>query len=1518
MIRKENKRSPGAHGAAGVRIQERLRSRAAGAAAALMSLVAVLCAGCAEDPTEQPRGAQGGTGDYALLQLTVPGAAAGTRAAMTPAQEGGIAIEDTHIVLCQKWDAGWYLNRVIALAECTVTESEKPDANGYTTYNIEVPFETGTKGSKYCLGVIAGFDGGKAALEAAVNPFYGNELDAADPLRDIRTSLVATAAGKWPSGTAFPMWGESDEFTQVPNGSIGTLSLMRATARVDVGVKFIKNGDKYNLNDMQAEGLYNEGKGTYFALASVRVYGTMKGGTYGSAENVYGSITSEPSAATVPNTDVGKFGLEDLKYEYSEGTGTGTGTDNDFTDSTPADGGTWSDKEKSARRMLTRACYVFETKNEGAEFDAAACVIVGGYYGEDKTPTYYRIDFATTNIVNGVQNKPQPGNRFDLLRNKVYVVNITSVSGPGKNSPEEALKSDETKMTAEVQEWNQNDKVGDITTDGVYTLSVDKSELQYYTDGTPEEIVVKTDYDGVLGSGWTLEAEAEKADEQQKFENALLLYDSKGNQIPVADFAGSKGTTTLRIGMRELPDAGGKTAYLNGKLIVKSGRMQVQILIRQTSQDLLRILFEPEEMVFGRGNADAAENAAFTQPVKITVTTKKDYVLTITGKDANGATYTQTICNTQDHTQEDKVARDDRFEILFKREDNNGGDTNYSYLLLPKYFEQDRAFTFDVTASLPGFNDVAPAKERFMVYQLKDGMRWMVNEGAGYVVTPNPWHVIFSNQAHAGTRLNIEVKPDVTVSRPWWFSKGDDMTELPEWFMAGNADLIGKNLENVYNDANGGVRIKLDAYTELGRRSVTLKVEEMTGGLPTSDSKLIITQRGKTPALEPRLAQFTTDSPKHSFTRTQELDLEKGKKEIYTLDHGTGPGAGTYTFNVWASTYWKMFWNIEDQTQHDLSMNLLVKPDFVPTTTIRPKQYADGVEETWDGIFTVNVPPVPTVPFDNSGAETTEDPTVELGGRRTVTLELRNDSPKLTSEDVEDYARELRITRDLPAYTYIDLWPFENPDGQPANLDNMVYDNMPQPYDDAKFRVYTNAPVTLKLQQKKATESAYWGEDSVVLTPWTGYQRLDRLFKEIPGVMDKADMDPNKPATMYKLTATYKQYDKAKGENVTRDTTRIAYTGYHMVMPTVEGIPQNASIFASTARELTFDFSKSLFVTRKVRITKDKYYTHYKPVEDNGMADYEPTEYLTGDQGVEISSKSGLKEDMQVKVQLAANTHPNFLYKIGVEFFDEASQTWKEDPSAAPELYQDGTGVNGYIVYYERKNAAGSTKDNFMLEGKTTSTWRDKHGLDYAPATVFYANYNSAWEKTVEDAKTVKACDENARTNSANCDVEYIPSLRFIGTDAANKEQSWVAEKRACTCPHETGQTNAPAWIWVHEPGRTYQQYPAFGKLNYARCNVCNKNENINTLMHGTSADIFRQSRPDLAPLPTTWKHIPYTKYPDNSRAYSFAVNGYYVMPANNTKYMNWYFTNIAVDARIAYVEKLDDEIPIVRKVTTD
>ena len=1329
MIRKENKRSPGAHGAAGVRIQERLRSRAAGAAAALMSLVAVLCAGCAEDPTEQPRGPQGGTGDYALLQLTVPGAAAGTRAAMTPAQEGGIAIDNTHIVLCQKWDAGWYLNRVIALAECTVKESAAPDANGYKTYNIEVPFEKGTKGSKYCLGVIAGFAGGKAALEAAVNPFYGNELDAADPLRDIRTSLVATAAGKWPSDRMFPMWGESDEFTQVPNGSIGTLSLMRATARVDVGVKFIKNGDKYNLNDMQAEGLYNEGKGTYFALASVRVYGTMKGGTYGSAENVYGSITSEPSAATVPNTDVGKFGLEDLKYEV--------GKDNDFTDSTPADGVTWSPEETSARRMLTRACYVFETKNKGAEFDDAACVIVGGKYGnENAGVTYYRIDFATPNIQNGVQNKPQPGDRFDLLRNKVYVVNITSVSGPGKNTPEEALKSDETKMTAEVQEWNQNNTVGDITTDGVYTLSVDKSELQYYTDGTPEEIVVKTDYDGVLGSGWTLEAKAEKADEQQEFEDALLYYDSKGNAYPYTSDAfpktGPSGTpATLRIGMRELTDAGGKTAFRSGKLLFKAGRMQTRVVIQQTSQDLLRILFDPEEILFGAGYQDANENKKLTQTVKIAVTTKKPYELTITGKKADGSSYTQTIYNTNDPAQVSKNNPDDRFDVFFTRKDATVGGDSTRFLLLPKYFDGDRSFTFEVTASLPDFKDVAPVKERLMVYQFKNQLRWLVDADQGqYRLTENPWHVIV---AHDKEVVKPKIRFDPSAQIPsWWFSKGDDMMGDIGW-IKNLSSFIGVDLKDTF--ATNGVLVAMEKNPGISRRSLSLQVETQTGQLMASDSKLVITQLGQPLKLEPSVVS-TTNPANVQIREIQPADPLQGTKGVYELDHGTGADGAEYTLAMRANTDWNWYWHADHGDMSGEHEKLVILPyswDEKVTTPTADHAIRNGY---WDPVVTFQVPYVPKVEWgQRDPAKPHKD--VPLGGRRTVVRELRNVSPKLTPEDVEDYARELRITRDLPAYTHILKWPYEDskdpnaPDDEtkrtPFNLDNLVADGT---YEQKKFEALSNAPISLTLWQGDAMDKEFMQVGRVDWASDDGYKLWNKQhFAQMPGMKILTTESAKEPATFYKLEAEYTYYDGTK--NITDTVAQYAYTGYKAVMPLRNMTPEQRFISyeAHTGNNaLVFNFKNSYFREMTVLARVVLCYPNYAEVKE-GDKFYEPPKYFpddpTGLQGKKLADCVGKtlmstdptnNDNFTLEVPLETNKHKQLIYRVDVLYYDNNHpDKWTYDAEKSPCVWQDGQGSTGSSKKWIVNNELIPLKDTRLDYSYTgskfirTVTHEDEH-----------------------------------------------------------------------------------------------------------------------------------------------------------------------------------------------------------------
>ena len=1433
MIRKENKTSLRTHGAAGSRIGSRLRSRAAGAAAALMSLVAVLCTGCAKDPTEQPRGPHAGDADYALLQLLVPGAAANTRAA-APEEEQKIDLAQTHILFSNKSNDKWYFSHVMsggngtAPGDLTFTPVTN-DKGAVIAYSVKVPFKTGTQGSKFRLGVITGIT--RAELEKAggsdwsnfnqqdyPDPADENGKTITDPLHLARILCTVKTEEKWSAGRALPMWGQSEEFTQVPNASLGTISLARAMARVDVGVKFIKNGEngnKYNLDAMQAEGLYDGGKGTPFYLTSVQVVRTMKGGSYGPGSKA-------DKACPVPGIANERFDLGKLEYQVG-----------DFTEGKVPDHIKEQDIidfETAARKCLTRACYVFETPNAGAEFDAAACVIVGGVYGENNTnTTYYRIDFATTKdqngVQNGVQNKPQPDERFDLLRNTVYVVNITSVSGPGAKDPEEALTSDDTKMTAEIQAWKQDDKVGDITTDGVYTLSVDKSELQYYSDGTPEEIVVKTDYNGELGlgSGWVLEAyaqipedtpdktwtEEEKEAEHEKFRAGLQYYDSKGNphDFSSGNFPkmGRNGTTTLRIGMKELLDEGGKTAYLNGKLLIKAGRMQAQILIRQSSQERLRILFDPEEMVFGKGDPDATKNDAFTQAVKISVTTRKpNLVLTVSGTDNKGAKYARIIRHPDaamvgtNPNPGGGAAADDRFDIFFDREDPTVGGDSTGFLLLPKYFDGDRSFTIDVTASLDGRDDVAPAKERLMVYQLKDVMRWKVMDGGlAYDLRSNPWQVIFDQNEHSNTKLNIEITPESHASRPWWFSKGDDITELPDWLS--NIE-IGKNLAGQHQTP--GVRPHLTRHDGIGRRSVTLKVEEMSGGLPSSDSKLVITQRGKPLELKPILTYTSNTAPDplaqspgdaYKIHETQPVDLKKGTKGIYTLDHGATHEAATYSFTMEANTNWIWFWNRENQTLHDENMRLLVENDTWKGTPTSDKMQEDGLTETWPvDVATFTVPKVDAVNFDEPADKETPNPDIELGGRRTVVLELRNHSPQLATEDVEEWARELRITRDLPAYTHIVRWPFDQtyhpdvPGATPTltNLDNKIHDGAPEPYDESKFELLTNAGVKFELYEgdpkedddaqeflkKSPEENGYWRLGQQEWFSTNGYDKEDFALDKMSGMPTLTKQSQYGRARFFCLKAEWQQYNKGENKNETKTAYQYAYSGFQPKMPARNMDPAQRFLSAEAHDgtgingALKFDFSNSYFREMKVRVKVSSHYTDYKTAgshqdyEEFYLPAYDAGKDEGGEKGIVLSTVAG-KARTTLEVKLPANTkNPNLIRRVEVEFYDANAGRWYTNDEISPSIWQDGTGTdyNGtnYLVYYDTKPIDLSAKPAWGPNSKPSNgsyndvkaadhvlgpnIWEYVHNLTNANATEMLTICEKAW---TNNTSIIKATD---------------------------------------------------------------------------------------------------------------------------------------------------------------------------------
>lgn len=1348
-----------------------LRRRGLAAAAGLFIVAAALAGSCTKELTEIPDSDPNlsTTKGYATVQLVVPGVAAAQTYAAEVVDETTIAEDELYAVVYVRNEEGnWQFLRVV---EPEIAGADDIGADGYRRYNIRIPFQSGDMYRKTRMGLISGItliDLQKAGgydktterwtiLEGATSDENGESAE--NPLAEARDQLTFSTTGKWPVPPTeefknLPMWGETAEFMMRPEGTIaGVVQLVRAVARVDVGVNFQRTDGKFPLNDMQAQGLYDGGRGTYFALESVSVYRTSKNGTYGASKD---ALNEESGKVSKPTVATGGVFPDDtnpplIKYQGEELT------------STLPDNHGWSGDvlaaETAARRCLTRQCYVPETANHGLEFDAAACLVVGGRFGsKDADVTYYRIDFADVTFdQGGNQLKPTPQTRLDILRNHAYVVNITSVAGPGAPTEDEALHGEDTKLTAEVVAWDQSQQVGDIVTDGVYMLRINKSEQQYYCDGTPESFTVETDYSGELGSGWQLTVEGDEA-----FKKALRYYDANGNEHAYLSAAwpekktGPAGTATLRIGMTELDNnADGTTATREGKLIFSAGRMKTQVILKQTSRDLLRILCSPEELYFGPKGAPLNGDA---KSVQITVTTKKAYKLSLTGTDSKDKEYTYELVPGTGAKNPD-----DQFQIFFRK----SNDGTQQYELLPTNLADganDRSFTFDLKAELPGSPDVPAATASFTVYQVKEPVTWsVVEEPTKFELRKKPWEVIVPYNV-TQVQPKIETSPGTLI---WWFSKGGSTTPDDSWF-TNLQSWIGKKIENISENYHDGFLFSMLPNQGLARRSVTLQAESNAPGLMRDEAQLVITQRGAPLTLRP---EEQTDG--QLIQETQKA--ENGKKGIYTLDHGTSTDGATYTLDMYSNTDWYWYWNTDNQALHDQNMKYLVQnwvasPDDNVVTTDGPK---DGrAEKKWSSVASFTMPSftasVPT-PVDQP------DPMTPPGGQVTVVRELRNSNPLLTEADVADYARELRITRELPAYTHIVEWPFVNNDDIPWNLDNMTDAD----YNAAKFKLLSNAPFSLTIDQRGGYDSDYYMAKTVEYSPSKGYEAWERNFKEMPGVMNRADMNPNVPATFYRLTVKWQERNEVTGKNETKTEERIAYTGYHMVKPSVN-LPKGAVVISPEAQTLVYDFSNSMFITRKVRISKTLCYTNYKPVEKEHQL-WEAPVYLNGEEGQVISTKSGLAEDLIVTVELPANEKVNLLWDINVEFYDEATGLWAVDDVVSPVIYQDGSGTSGYIAYYDLIHAtSGKSWSNFKLDGGTAQNWYDAYGLTYAMGNTLDITARPNEKAAVEAALQSKCIDQGALTTAVR--GNYVSDYRFtfIGRTGATDTNVLLPE-------HSTG-----------------------------------------------------------------------------------------------------------------------------------
>ena len=271
----------------------------------------------------------------------------------------------------------------------------------------------------------------------------------------------------WPTdGSKFiPMWGESDKQTVtrktkfnscdvtglggtgVNKDNEGVIHLVRALARVDVGVSFENDPASEKANGNKD-----------FKIQSVRVY------RY--ATSMYMTGTQSTT-----------FYFNGTAREAKPHTPAGVGT---AADATPLK----FEAAKGGVNGYVRNIYIPEISNQGDK-NKRTCLVIGGYYNGSDKETYYRVDFMRTE--NGTPKY------LDVLRNHRYRFNITDIKGPGTSDPGDALITEPVNITCDVVVWDEA-KIDQIVYDGQYYLAVSKDKFHFGKDATNESYKIRTNW----------------------------------------------------------------------------------------------------------------------------------------------------------------------------------------------------------------------------------------------------------------------------------------------------------------------------------------------------------------------------------------------------------------------------------------------------------------------------------------------------------------------------------------------------------------------------------------------------------------------------------------------------------------------------------------------------------------------------------------------------------------------------------------------------------------------------------------------------------------------------------------------------------------------------------------------------------------------------------------------------------------------------------------------------------------
>lgn len=284
--------------------------------------------------------------------------------------------------------------------------------------------------------------------------------------------------GVWKDGE-LPMWGASDPVRvdhsagAVPK--LGTVYLVRAVARVDVGLNLSNMSEGASTFDEKAGGI--EG----ITLTKVFFYNTNTTGRVSPFENgiYWDEANRKAKQPSIPDPAPAVTGKIDRTSSIVD------------------------------EKILLREVYVPEAVNvptaatQGANGETLPenntenylkrPYIVVGLTGADKSrpdkETFFRIDYLKRTGAEADATYEY----LPLLRNHRYLVNIKAVGGPGFDTEEDARKGPAANIMYNVVVWNES-TMSDVLYDGQYMLGVSADHFTFYREGGSLTAKVQTSW----------------------------------------------------------------------------------------------------------------------------------------------------------------------------------------------------------------------------------------------------------------------------------------------------------------------------------------------------------------------------------------------------------------------------------------------------------------------------------------------------------------------------------------------------------------------------------------------------------------------------------------------------------------------------------------------------------------------------------------------------------------------------------------------------------------------------------------------------------------------------------------------------------------------------------------------------------------------------------------------------------------------------------------------------------------